>query len=538
METHSSEIAEMLPRKRSLYQPLKTTLEFARTIDGNISENMQVIETALSNLEESLKGVVAMETLREDGIKSEGVENSQLESSWGEAGGDITQESSWGEAGGDITQESSWGGAGGDITQESSWGGAGGDITQESSWGEAGGDITQESSWGGSTRDGRITEDGGMDEGENGLVDVKSSRDITQLESTWGEAGSDIAQEDGGFIVGEGEGESSLVEVDLLSYPEVERREFVRDSNEHGDVLPANEQLLEEVPGGILDDQTTNEIADVASCDLTNGMQEADIDAKDMNDILNLEMPVVFEDTDFDQPIDQTVVIIDQADTVTDQTVTIIDQADTVIDQDVMIIDQSETVTDQAVTIIDQSDTVFDQSDTVTDQTDTVLCGLDDGRDETGLQIPNLSQHSKSRSWGGSPENVIPVTSDSGRNDLNSGQNTSDKPLEQSREETSVLTAYPENTGIEIPNNGPRPRGAETFEPPDPYDQKSGPSSLDSGSTCSQGSLSAAARKLGSSPNFSRSNSLTVWSDRVRKLEPDDGGDDVVAVPVKSSSGG
>lgn len=115
------------------------------------------------------------------------------------------------------------------------------------------------------------------------------------------------------------------------------------------------------------------------------------------------------------------------------------------------------------------------------------------------------------------------------------------------------LVAYPESAGIEIPKRDTllSRRESNLSDFPDPYEHKSATSSLDSGSTLgSQSELNqlSASRRLGSidtGRGFSRSNSLTGRSDvsdrismALQQQSWRGEEDDVVAVPVKSVSGG
>ena len=182
-----------------------------------------------------------------------------------------------------------------------------------------------------------------------------------------------------------------------------------------------------------------------------------------------------------------------------------------------------------------------------------------ESKSETELtaNLPPKRTHYKSNSWGGDIQKSTQNSESTEPNDqppleareaqISAPQPPLGEPDHSSTRE-SLLPAYPESTGIEIPCRENLPGGPEMSDQDDPFalqNSTSGPSSLET--TSSQGAemeISLPPKQPETAtelfPNFLRSNSLSAVKSEVTsrlssalKRKSNEG--DVIAVPIKSS---
>ncbi len=348
-------------------------------------------------------------------------------------------------------------------------------------------------------------------------------------------------------------GDTSLVEVDLGLYPEVfpsSSHDSLSIPGSGGSSMP-NGELRDHTEGtvefhhhpypippisaGEQVDSSSNQIPARLSPDQSDSPLETSDQGLTM-DIANTEM--AFDHTDFDQPVESSRLT-------------------------------HEADTDTHAYGLDVSDS--QESSTKEEQR---------GRERTAEPEPAEVRihHHRSRSWSGSlddallPDGHVLGAAPIAPQGL-SGEHTSSKRRLSSSEialnhhtvenrdmradelaPPVSLVAYPESAGIEIPKREAllNRRGSGFSDFPDPYNQRSAASSLESGSTMGSQSelnqLTSSRKPVGgdsTARGFSRSTSLTGRSDlsdrismALRRQGWREEEEDVVAVPVKSSSGG
>lgn len=307
----------------------------------------------------------------------------------------------------------------------------------------------------------------------------------------------------------ENEFEGGMVKGNLDSYPSAVEGEVENPPHDFT-TESTREDFVAKDTGSDLEMSTEKEQVPPPVAQVTVNHSVAHEEHFPTHDALNLEMETGFEDVDFDHQTKSTADHLDQADHV---------------DTDPIKENQERTDTGANSTAEEQL-------------TDTVR------------------RHSRSHSWGGnelqeSNQNQKSETSESSdsnlKHQLEVSLSTSEKSLELSgghSQKSAPLYAYPETEGVEIPKPPSRTssRGAEISDPFMKSALHSGPSSLDTTSGGSEAEFPTALRKPlppEVRPKFTRSQSLsvkTVAARLVPVLKQSTSDDDIIAVPVRSSS--